>query len=73
MESEAIARRYYSRQFGAKPTLQTADEVHSGHFSGGGLALNFNDGRTSRTKLYIRVLDVSRVIVKINHLFGPPV
>jgi hypothetical protein len=30
MESEAIARRYYSRQFGAKPTLLTADEVHSG-------------------------------------------
>jgi hypothetical protein len=30
MESEAIACRYYSRQFGAKPTLLTADEVHSG-------------------------------------------
>ncbi|HEV8107804.1 MAG TPA: hypothetical protein VGP97_09785, partial [Burkholderiales bacterium] len=60
-------------QSGAKPTLLTADEVHSGHFSGGGLALNFNDGRTSRTKLCIRVLDVSRVIVEINHLFGPPV
>jgi hypothetical protein len=83
MESEAIARRYYSRPRrrangeGKKRNTAAGDDFARhrsfGHFSGGGLALNFNDGRTSRTKLCIRVLDVSRVIVEINHLFGPPV
>jgi len=57
---------------GAKPTLVTSDEVRSGDFGGGGVTLNFNDGRPSRTNLCVRVLDVSRVIVEMNHLFKPP-
>jgi hypothetical protein len=58
-------------QYGAKPHLLMRDEVVQGHFRGGGLTLNFNDGRASRTNLSIRATDLSRAIVEINHLFRP--
>jgi hypothetical protein len=57
---------------GSRPTLVTSDEIRSGHFGGGGMTLNFNDGRSSRTNLCIRVLEVSRVIVEIDALFRSP-
>jgi hypothetical protein len=59
-------------QSGAKPRLLTPDEIHSGRFGGGGLMLNFDDGRPSRANLCIRVVDVGQVIVEINRVFRPP-
>jgi hypothetical protein len=56
---------------GAKPHLVTRDEVREGHFRRRGLTLDFNNGRGSRKNLYLRVTDLSRAIVEINHLFRP--
>ena len=59
------------RKSEGQPKRLTPEEVRQGHFRGGGLTLGFNDGRSSRTNLCIRVTDLSRAIVEINHLFKP--
>src|ERR1051326_1543627 len=59
-------------QSGSEPILLASHEVRSGSFGGGGMTLDFNDGRPSKSNLCIGVNDVSRVLVEIVHRFKPP-
>jgi hypothetical protein len=59
-------------QSGGEPILLASHEVRSGSFGGGGMTLDFNDGRPSKSNLCIGANDVSRVIVEIGHRFKPP-
>src|ERR1043166_231859 len=59
-------------QSGGEPILLASHEARSGSFGGGGMTLDFNDGRPSQANLCIGVNDVSRVIVEIGHRFKPP-
>src|ERR1041385_6626418 len=65
---------FYCRpvQSWGEPILFASHEVCSGSFGGGGMTLDFNDGRPSKSNLCIGVNDVSRVIVEIGHRFKPP-